>query len=236
MNESSPVSLALVLGALSLAPFFLIMLTSFVKITVVLSLLRNALGVQSVPPNPVITGLALILSVFVMAPVIRQSLEAAGGAEVIERKAGQGVRAVLELGNAAKEPMRAFLTQHAHAPDRALFLELAASLERGATARAEKAGLSPRLVLASQAAPPEKSDFQVLVPAFVTSQLKEAFQVGFLLFVPFLVIDMIVANVLLAMGMSMLSPSVISLPFKLLLFVLVDGWYLVVRGLVLSYA
>ncbi len=236
MKEASPVSMALLLGALSLAPFLLIMLTSFVKITVVLSILRNALGVQSVPPNPVITGLALILSLFVMAPVARQSLEAAGGVEQIEQAAAVGARPALELVLQAREPLRAFLRQHAHVPDRALFVELAGKLEQGAKVRAERAQLAPRVALAAQTGPVDKEGFQVLVPAFVTSQLKEAFQTGFLIFVPFLAIDMIVANILLAMGMSMLSPSVISLPFKLLLFVLVDGWYLIVRGLVLSYA
>ena len=214
---TNPVVMVVVLGALALAPFVLIMLTSFVKIAVVLSILRNALGTQQVPPSTVITGLAFVLTLFVMAPVAERMYEAVGGVpETRDIFSQASVRAVFEASKVAKEPLRGFLLRHAHDKDRILFMELAARLDEGEA--------------------PEPEDFRVLIPGFVTSELKEAFQIGFLLFVPFIVVDMVVANVLLAMGMQMLSPVIISLPFKLLLFVIVDGWYLVVRGLVLSYA
>jgi type III secretion protein R len=218
----NPVVMVIVLAALGLAPFVLMMLTSFIKISVVLSILRNAIGTQQVPPSTVITGLAFILSIFIMAPVGRQMYEAAGAIpntrDIFSEASVKTLFTAVETG---REPLRKFLARHCHAQDRVLFLELAARLERNSGTE------NPQI---------DKEAFQVLIPSFATSQLKEAFQVGFLVFVPFLIIDMVVANVLLSMGMSMLSPVVISLPFKLLLFVLVNGWYLVVRGLVLSYA
>jgi len=269
----NPVVMVLVLAALSLAPFVLIMLTSFVKISVVLSLLRNALGTQSVPPNQVITGLAFVLSIFVMTPVARQMYHDAGSfADTREIFSEASVKSIFDGIQRGKEPLRSFLSKHAHAPDRLLFMQLAARLDQTAEsastpAQNEKPLAGPQALptpdgrsanvmqtvsgsastqsltgtresepASGQPAHPNKDDFQVLIPAFVTSQLKEAFQIGFLIFVPFIIIDMVIANVLLAMGMTMLSPSVISLPFKLLLFVLVDGWFLIVRGLVLSYA
>jgi type III secretion protein R len=219
---SNPILLVIILGALALAPFALMMLTSFIKISVVLSILRNAIGTQQVPPNPVVTGLALILTIFVMIPVARQMYTAAGTIQNTRDIFSEAsVRSLFEASQKGKEPLRKFLSRHSHAQDRILFMELAARMER----------------TADQQTPPEigKEDFQVLIPSFATSQLKEAFQIGFLVFVPFIIIDMVVANILLAMGMQMLPPVVISLPFKLLLFVLTDGWYLVVRGLVLSY-
>ncbi|MFN0167303.1 MAG: EscR/YscR/HrcR family type III secretion system export apparatus protein [Bryobacteraceae bacterium] len=261
----NPIVMVIVLGALSLAPFVLIMLTSFVKISVVLSILRNALGTQQVPPNQVITGLAFVLSIFVMVPVARQMYDSAGNIGNTGAIFSEGsVKSIFDGAKGGKEPLRRFLSRHAHATDRVLFMELAARLERATVerermAKAAKAAPSeprpsePRpsgsggSQSGSAAQPPpapppaesivrlDKDDFQVLIPAFVTSELKEAFQIGFLIFVPFIIIDMVVANILLAMGMSMLSPSVISLPFKLLLFVLVDGWFMIIRGLVLSY-
>jgi type III secretion protein R len=218
----NPVVMVIVLAALSLAPFVVMMLTSFVKISVVLSILRNAIGTQQVPPSTVITGLAFILSIFVMAPVGRQMYEAAGVIpNTRDMFSEASVKTLFSAADTGKEPLRKFLARHSHAQDRVLFMELAGRLERSSGTA------NPQI---------DKDGFQVLIPSFVTSQLKEAFQVGFLVFVPFLIIDMVVANVLLSMGMHMLSPVVISLPFKLLLFVLVNGWYLVVRGLVLSYA
>ena len=216
---ANPVVMVIVLGAFSLAPFVLIMLTSFVKISVVLSILRNAIGTQQVPPNQVITGLAFILTIFIMVPTARQIYQSAGpisGTRDIFSEAS--VKSIFEAAKQGKEPLRKFLAKHSHVKDRVLFMELAARLD--------PQNPSPRV---------DKDDFQVIIPAFVTSELKEAFQIGFLIFVPFIVIDMVIANILLSMGMHMLSPSVISLPFKLLLFVLVDGWFLIVRGLVLSY-
>ncbi|HEX4486910.1 MAG TPA: flagellar type III secretion system pore protein FliP [Terriglobales bacterium] len=260
---SNPIVMVIVLGALSLAPFVLVMLTSFVKISVVLSILRNALGTQQVPPNQIITGLAFVLSLFIMVPVARQMYDAAGSVSNTKDIFSEAsVKSLYDASTKAKEPLRWFLSGHSQIKDRQLFMDLAARLELSAAKRKQAntakpaAPATPAPVQAATTAPPtdaapsvppppkpealniakpDKEDFQVLMPAFVTSQLKEAFEVGFLLFVPFIVVDMVVANILLAMGMQMLSPTVISLPFKLLLFVLVDGWFLIIRGLVLSY-
>ncbi len=258
MNHASlpnPIVMVVVLGALSLAPFLLIMLTSFVKISVVLSILRNALGTQSVPPSQVITGLAFVLSIFIMTPVARQMYREAGTvADTREVFSEASVKTLFDAVGRGREPLRHFLARHAHPEDRALFIRMAQRLEDNETAEEARAAKSrtagglqpgPAALKAAPKAQPvplppsrvalDKDDFEVLIPAFVTSQLKEAFEVGFLVFIPFVIIDMVIANILLAMGMSMLSPSVISLPFKLLLFVLVDGWFLIIRGLVLSY-
>jgi type III secretion protein R len=277
----NPVVMVIILGSLSLAPFVLVMLTSFVKMSVVLSILRNALGTQNVPPNQVITGLAFVLTLFVMTPVVKQMYAAAGSVSNTKDMFSEAsVKSVFEAIGRGREPLQRFLIKHAHNEDRALFVDLAkrmqesadenhphpaivspssqpaqsvpasniptasvtvASVSSGSSTNAS-ATTSPAPA-ANVAAPAEsnsepqlsKDDFQVIIPAFVTSQLKEAFEIGFLIFIPFVIIDMVIANILLAMGMSMLSPSVISLPFKLLLFVLVDGWFLLVRGLVLSY-
>jgi type III secretion protein R len=296
---ANPVVMVIVLGTLALAPFIIIMLTSFVKISVVLSILRNALGTQQVPPNQIITGLAFVLTIFIMVPVGQQMYEEAGAvSNTRDIFSEASIRSLYDASKKAKEPLRRFLSLHSHVKDRELFMDLAVRLERktlaskqgGTQTQAQRTMPAPKPqpvsdqpqaagqtatapVLAAsfvQVTPaptstapaqppsgmqtpaqptnsttqtqvqdnvpkPDKDDFQVLIPAFVTSQLKEAFEVGFLLFVPFIVVDMVVANILLAMGMQMLSPTVISLPFKLLLFVLVDGWFLIVRGLVLSY-
>ena len=250
----NPVVMVIVLGALSLAPFILIMLTSFVKISVVLSILRNALGTQSVPPNQIITGLAFVLSIFIMTPVTREMYREAGNVQDTRDVFSEAsVKTLFDAVGRGREPLRHFLARHAHPEDRVLFIQLAQRLEDAETAEEARTALLSHSGTPGQipaAAAPEKTrpatppvirtvlgkdDFQVLIPAFVTSQLKEAFEVGFLVFIPFVIIDMVIANILLAMGMQMLSPSVISLPFKLLLFVLVDGWFLIVRGLVLSY-
>ncbi|HTF67871.1 MAG TPA: hypothetical protein VK638_34850 [Edaphobacter sp.] len=270
----NPIVMTIVLGALSLAPFVLVMLTSFVKISVVLSILRNALGTQSVPPNQVITGLAFVLSFFVMTPVAKQMYTAAGPvSDTRDMFSEASVKTLFEAVGRGREPLRHFLIKHAHDKDRILFIELAKRLDEGASKTQTKAptvnlstvpatvaapvpgtsaavmsnspvtttpandAVSPSIAAPAPASTPSlsKDDFQVIIPAFVTSQLKEAFEAGFLIFIPFVIIDMVIANILLAMGMSMLSPSVISLPFKLLLFVLVDGWFLIIRGLLLSY-
>ncbi|HEX8474443.1 MAG TPA: type III secretion system export apparatus subunit SctR [Pyrinomonadaceae bacterium] len=220
-GTANPIVLVIVLGALALAPFALIMLTSFVKISVVLSILRNALGTQQVPPNQVITGISLILTVFIMAPVVEKMYAEAGqigDTQAIFSEAS--VETLFQAAQRGREPLRAFLERHAHEPDRKMFFNLAQRM-------AVKNGNDPNEITAR--------DFRTVVPAFVTSQLTEAFQIGFLLFIPFLIIDMVVSNILQAMGMFMLSPVMISLPFKLLLFVLIDGWVLLIQNLVLSY-
>jgi len=237
---SQPLTVLLLLAALSLLPFVLVMITSFVKIAVVLSILRSALGTPQIPPTLVITGLAVILSVYVMAPTGAQVHEAIKPVLARQAKTGlisaQGADALLEAGLAAREPVRQFLIKNSRPRDRAMFRDLARRL-RPVEQRTPTGALHSGLQSGSptpRAAVGEK-DLLVVVPAFVIGQLAAAFQIGFLLFVPFLIIDMVVANILLALGMHMLSPTTVSLPFKLLLFVLVDGWYLLTQGLVLSY-
>ena len=220
-GTANPVVLVIVLGALALAPFALIMLTSFVKISVVLSILRNALGTQQVPPNQVITGISLILTIFIMAPVVEKMYAEAGNIGDSEAVFSEvSVKTIFEAAKRGREPLRAFLERHAAERDRKMFLGLAQRM-------AVRNGNDPQEILVT--------DFRIVVPSFVTSQLTEAFKIGFLLFIPFLVIDMVVSNILQAMGMFMLSPTMISLPFKLLLFVLVDGWVILIRNLVLGY-
>ena len=221
-GTANPVVLIVVMGVLALAPFALIMLTSFVKISVVLSILRNALGTQQVPPNQVITGLSLILTIFVMSPVVEKMYNQAGDVGNTEAIFSEmSVREIFEASKRGREPLREFLLRHAHDNDRRLFFDWARKI-------AQRNGNNPDEIQATE--------FRVVIPAFVTSQLAEAFAVGFLLFIPFLIIDLVVANILQAMGMFMLSPTIISLPFKLLLFVLIDGWVLLVKALVLGYA
>lgn len=221
-GTANPVVLIVVMGVLALAPFALIMLTSFVKISVVLSILRNALGTQQVPPNQVITGLSLILTIFVMAPVVEKMYAQAGDVGNSEAIFSEmSVREIFEAAKRGREPLREFLLRYAHESDRKLFFDWARLL-------AQRNGNNPDEIQANE--------FRVVIPAFVTSQLAEAFAIGFLLFIPFLIIDLVVANILQAMGMFMLSPTIISLPFKLLLFVLIDGWVLLIKALVLGYA
>ncbi|HJZ86887.1 MAG TPA: type III secretion system export apparatus subunit SctR [Polyangia bacterium] len=212
----------LVLVGLALIPFALLTVTAFVKISVVLSILRSALGSPEIPPTPVLTGLALVLSAYVMSPVAtavyrdaRPALERGGGGDLLSART---VGALAQAADRGKEPVRAFLVKHAGAKDRTMFYELALRMRTPAERPAVK-----------------DSDLLVLVPAFVVSELKRAFQIGFLLFIPFLVIDIVVASILSALGMHMLAPSSVALPFKLLLFVLVGGWQLIARGLIQGY-
>ncbi len=207
-----PAELILLIAAVSLAPVALVTLTAFLKISVVLSVLRHALGAPQIPPNTVITGLALLLTFAVMAPVADASLAAAGAPS-----AGHGLAASLAQVRRGAEPLRAFLRRHARPEDRETFADVAR--RTGGELRAA----------------PSADDFTVLAPAFVVSELRRAFTIGFLVFVPFLVVDLLVANVLLALGLTQLSPTTVALPFKLLLFVGVDGWRLLARSLVLSY-
>lgn len=218
---SRPLILILALAALSLVPFVLMMVTSFVKISVVLSIVRSALGTQQIPPTQVITGLAIILTVYIMAP-IGQNMYKAAQVDIWAKGPGllssETVGTMLAAADRAKEPLRDFLVKKVKDKDRALFFHLAKKMRK----EEDRKDVGDR-------------DFMIIIPAFVVSELKEAFQIGFLLFVPFIVIDMVVANILLALGMHMLSPTTISMPFKLLLFVLVDGWYLIAKGLVIGY-
>lgn len=200
--------LLLLLAVLSLAPAFVILMTSFTRIVIVLSFVRNALATQQTPPNQVIVGLALFLTFFIMHPVLEDINQQAVQPYLEEELTFEEA---VDLG---AEPLREFMFYHTREKDLALFVNIA-----GIEQPVEKADLPTR----------------VLVPAFVVSELKTAFQMGFILFIPFLVIDMIVASTLMSMGMFMLPPVIVSLPFKILLFILVDGWHLVVRSLVESF-
>jgi type III secretion protein R len=220
-ETANPIVLIIVIGALALAPFGLIMLTSFVKIAVVLSILRSALGTQQVPPNQVITGIALILTIFIMAPVVEKMYAEAGTIPNTNAIFSEmSVAELLEASKRGKEPLRQFLHRHADPAHQKLFFDLSQQM-------AVRNGNDPAAIT--------PDEFRVLVPGFVTTQLTEAFQIGFFIFIPFLIIDMVVANILQAMGMFMLSPTVISLPFKLLLFVLVNGWELIIKNLVMNF-
>ena len=215
LTHFSPSSALLTVIVLALAPFVAVMVTSFTKLVVVLSLLRNALGLQQVPPNVVLNGLALVLSVYVMHPV---GLAMAERVAATPSAGGASTSQLLAAADAAKEPLREFLIRHSQPMERAFFLKTA-----------QKA-LQP-----AQAAQLSERDFLVIVPAFTVSELAAAFEIGFLIFLPFLVIDLVISNILMAMGMMMLSPTTVSLPFKLLLFVLIDGWVKLTHGLVLTY-
>jgi type III secretion protein R len=222
---SGPLSVMLVMAALSLIPFVILLMTSFVKIAVVLSILKGALGTPQIPPGQVVTGLALILTLFIMAPTgermfraVEPALAAPAARPGTDLITPQSAVALARAADRAKEPLREFLLKHGTPRDRATFHGLALRLRTPA----ERAGITER-------------DLQVVVPAFLTSELRRAFEIGFLLFIPFLIIDLVISNLLLALGMHMLSPTTVSLPFKLLLFVVADGWQLLLRGLVESY-
>ena len=213
LTQFSPSSALITVVVLALAPFVAVMVTSFTKIVVVLSLLRNALGLQQVPPNVVLNGMAIVLTVYVMFPVGQQMSEKVGTIEV-----GSSTKTLLAAVDSAKEPLREFLLRHSNPRERTFFL------------RTAQKSLAPE-----KAAQLTERDFIVVLPAFTVSELSAAFQIGFLIFLPFLIVDLVVSNILMAMGMQMLTPTTVSLPFKLLLFVLVDGWVKLSHGLVLSY-
>ncbi len=202
------IQILLLVTVLALAPSILVMMTSFTRIIVVLSFLRNAIGLQTTPPNQVLTSLALFLTLFIMAPVFEKSYED-GIKPLMEERMGEE-----EAIKAAAEPFRGFMLSHVRDKDIELFMQMQPNL------KVEKA---------------EETPYQVLIPAFMLTELKRAFEIGFLIFIPFLIIDMLVASVLMSMGMMMLPPVMISLPFKLIFFVLVDGWYMVAGSLVKSY-
>jgi flagellar biosynthetic protein FliP len=195
------------LTVLSLAPSILIMVTSFTRIVVVLSFLRSALGLQQTPPNAVLISLALFLTGFIMAPVIEQSYTQ-GVAPLMKEEITE-----TQAFDRTVKPIHKFMMDHVREHDLALFMDMSKT--------------TPTT--------PEATPLRALVPAFMISELRRAFEIGFLLFVPFLVIDMVVASILMSMGMLMLPPITISLPFKLIFFVLVDGWYMVAGSLVRSF-
>ena len=208
-----PADWLLLLGATALVPVLLVTLTSFLKISVVLSVLRSALGAPQVPPTTAVTGLALVLTLAVMAPVGEAAWAAA------QEVPPGGEAGALAAGARALVPLKAFLARFARADDRESFIDLARRLRPGPLA-----------------AEVGEEDLAVLAPAFMVSELRRAFTIGFLVFLPFLVVDLVVANVLLALGLTQLSPTSVALPLKLLLLVAVDGWRLLARGLALAYA
>ena len=207
-KAATVIQLLMILTVLSLAPAVLMMVTSFTRIVVVLSLVRHALGTQQMPSNQIVIGLALFLTFFIMAPVWQQVNEEALKPYYEDRIGGEEAFAL------AAAPVKNFMLKQTREKDLALFVKLAKEK------RPEK---------------PADVSLTVLIPAFVISELKTAFQIGFLIFLPFMIVDIVVASILLSMGMMMLPPIMISLPFKLLLFVLVDGWYLIVESLVRSF-
>lgn len=209
-----PLTLIVVLALLGSVPLLVVMTTSFVKIAVVLSLVRNALGVQQIPPNLALYGLSFIVSIYIMAPVMSNVADAIRA----EPKATQSIDGLFTAVKKGAEPMRAFLVKHSKADQRQFFYNTAAKLW-------------PKEMMATT----KPDDFLIVIPAFLVTELTEAFEIGFLIYLPFVVIDLIVSNILLAMGMMMVSPVTISLPLKLFLFVMVDGWSRLIQGLVLSY-
>ena len=260
MFQTDPFSLIILLVGLSLLPFIAMVSTCYLKIVVVMSLIRNALGIQSIPPNMVINALAMILTFYIMAPVaseswniakteLARSRQAVVGAPV---PAGAGAPAQAAAGapapagagapaqaaaqpakgrsdgwlfetdviSKAAQPFRVFLSRHTSDRERAFFVHTAERL--WAKGEDEPATVDPE-------------SFYILIPSFCVSELTKAFQIGFLIYLPFIAIDIIVSNILLAMGMMMVSPVTISLPFKLLLFVMVNGWTLLIQGLIRGY-
>jgi len=203
------VQLFLVITIVSIAPSILVMMTSFTRIVVVLSLLRSAMGVQQTPPNMVIVSLSLFLTAFIMMPTLEEIYS-----EAIEPLSSEEITEQEALERAAM-PIRNFMLAQVREQDLMLFLEISETEE--------------------EAIDPEETPLQALIPAFMISELRRAFEIGFLMFLPFIIIDMTVASVLMSMGMMMLPPIVMSLPFKLIFFVLVDGWYLVAGSLLRSY-
>ena len=205
---STTLQIVILMTVLALAPSILIMTTSFIRFSVVLSFLRQAMGIQQMPPNQLLVGLALILTFFVMSPVVSKSYNE-GVKPYLDEQIGKD-----EAFDKALAPFREFMLSQTREKDLALFVDIA-KLDA-----------------------PDNADeipFHVLVPGYVISELRTAFQIAFVLFVPFLVIDMVVASILMSMGMMMLPPIIVSLPFKILLFVLVDGWYLLIKSLVESF-
>lgn len=207
-------SLIFIFALLGLAPFILMVVSSFLKIVVVLSLIRNALGVQQIPPNTIINAMAIMLSVFIMTPIAEDTYAILKDKD-LDYKQTENIMTGFELG---KKPVQDFLLKHSGKIERAFFIKTAKLIW--------PQGRADNLT---------EDSFMILIPAFTISELTSAFKIGFLLYLPFIVIDLVVSNILLAMGMMMVSPMTISLPFKLLLFVLINGWSRLIHGLVLTY-
>jgi flagellar biosynthetic protein FliP len=202
------IQIILLITVISLAPSILVMVTSFTRIIVVLSFLRMAIGTQQTPPNQVIVSLALFLTVFIMMPTFERAYQD-GVLPLIQERISEE-DAIIRTA----EPFRTFMLANVREKDLDLFAQMVPNL---------------------QIATPAETPYQILIPAFMISELKRSFEIGFLLFVPFLIIDMVISSILMAMGMMMLPPVIVSLPFKLIFFVLVDGWYMIAGSLVRSF-
>lgn len=222
-ERPSMISQAIALSLLSMSPFIVMILSSFLKIVIVLSLLRTALGVAQSPPNQIINGVALMLSLYVMYPTAIAMYRAAEQ-EMANANTPDSLftvdspQYIIGIAKAAREPLREFLQRNSSAAHQALFYRMAY-----------------RLLPEDQHEELKVNDFMIVVPAFITSQLKDAFEIGVLIYIPFFVIDLVTSNILLAMGMMMLSPVTISMPLKLFLLVMLDGWTLLIEGLVLTF-
>ncbi|MGM8930423.1 type III secretion system export apparatus subunit SctR [Salinicola halimionae] len=216
MTEFQPnlIAIIIVVATIGLVPLAVVTMTGFLKISVVLFLIRNALGVQQTPPNLVLYGIALILTVYITTPLIGEMAH-----QFEQRSAGlANVEEIKQTGEALRGPLQEYLSRYASERERAFFID------------------ATRTLWSDEAREDLKSDdLIVLIPAFVSSELTRAFEIGFLLYIPFLIIDLIVSNVLMAMGMMMVSPTLISIPLKIFLFVAVDGWSRLMHGLILSY-
>jgi type III secretion protein R len=213
-NPADLLPLIVVVLAIGVLPFAAMIITSYTKIVVVLGLLRQALGVQQVPPNIVLNGLALIVSAFIMAPLAMDTVD------TLEREGveGNSTKQVVQVMKAAQEPVRAFLEKHAEPREKAFFIKSAQTVWPAERAKA----LTDK-------------DLIVLAPAFTLTELTAAFKIGFMLYLGFIVIDLVIANILLALGLSQVTPTQIAIPFKLLLFVAMDGWSVLIHGLITTY-
>ena len=233
------IQIVLLITVISLAPSILIMVTSFTRVVVVLSFLRTALGTQQTPPNVVLVSLALFLTLFIMQPTFDKAWE-------------EGVRPLMNNQideetsfNRTMEPIRDFMLKHTREKDIELFLQISKAAAKNEVKKEDQskssAAAAAKKDAKDQAKGGDKDDgkeeisTRALIPAFMISELRRAFEIGFLIFLPFLIIDMVIASILMSMGMMMLPPSIISLPFKIIFFVLVDGWYLVCGSLIQSY-
>jgi len=200
--------------AISLIPFIAMVVTSYAKIVVVLGLLRNALGVQQVPPNMVLNGIAILVSIYIMAPIGMAAMQSLDHQQI----ASEPSQAMIQVFGAAKEPFREFLKKHTHEREKLFFLR------------------SAHIVWPPQMANQlQENDLIVLAPSFTLTEMADAFKIGFLLYIAFIVVDLVIANVLLAMGLNQVQPTNVAIPFKLLLFVVMDGWSTLIHGLVLTY-
>lgn len=215
---TDPLLLITVLIGVGLLPFVALSVTAFTKITIVLGLVRQALGVQQIPPNMVLNGIALILSAYIMAPIAATAYDTLTPSFGNSKNFGRSFGDMPVIAKAVADPLREFLTKHSDRKYRLFFV--------GATAQLWPEG---------QAKKASEHDFLVLIPSFTLTELTEAFQIGFLLYLAFIAVDLVVGTVLMALGMQMVSPNIVAIPFKLMLFVAVDGWTHLIQGLVLTY-